>query len=84
MPILCVEVSRRDGPYDAHRLFAFHNLLRRPPIGAASERQGKKGKYLSVSFEDPSFAPGFYNLFKSGIEHGYTLTFERPRAAKKD
>ena len=34
--------------------------------------------------DDPSFAPGYYNLYKSGIEHGYTLTFERPRAAKKD
>jgi uncharacterized protein (DUF736 family) len=53
-------------------------------IGAAWERQGKKGKYLSVSFEDPSLSPGYYNLYKSGIEHGYTLTFERPRAAKKD
>ena len=53
-------------------------------IGAAWERQGEKGKYLSVSFEDPSFAPGYYNLYKSGIERGYTVTFERPRAAKKD
>lgn len=53
-------------------------------IGAAWERQGKKGKYLSVSFEDPSFSSGYYNVYKSGIEHGYTLTFERPRAAKKD
>ncbi|WP_263353315.1 DUF736 domain-containing protein [Acidicapsa acidisoli] len=53
-------------------------------IGAAWERQGKKGKYLSVSFEDPSFSSGYYNLYKSGVEHGYTLTFERPRAAKKD
>jgi uncharacterized protein (DUF736 family) len=53
-------------------------------IGAAWERQGKKGKYLSVSFEDPSFSAGYYNLYKSGVEHGYTLTFERPRAAKKD
>jgi uncharacterized protein (DUF736 family) len=53
-------------------------------IGAAWERQGRKGKYLSVDFQDPSFAPGYYNLFKSGIEHSYTLTFERPRAPKKD
>ena len=53
-------------------------------IGASWERQGKKGKYLSVSFEDPSFSPGYYNLYKSGIEHGYTLTFERPRTVKKD
>jgi len=52
-------------------------------IGAAWERQGKKDKYLSVSFEDPSFSSGYYNLYKSGVEHGYTLTFERPRATKK-
>ena len=59
----------------------FHGELR---IGAAWERQGTKGKYLSVSFEDPSFSAGYYNLYKSGAEHGYTLTFERPKAKKKD
>lgn len=53
-------------------------------IGAAWERQGQKGKYLSISLEDPSFSAGFYNLVKSGIEHGYTLYFERPRAKKDD
>jgi len=53
-------------------------------IGAAWERQGQKGKYLSASFEDPSFSSGFYNLVKSGIEHGYTLYFERPRTRKDD
>ena len=53
-------------------------------IGAAWERTGKKGRYISVSLEDPSFAPGFYNLFKTGVEHGYTLSFERPRVAKKN
>jgi uncharacterized protein (DUF736 family) len=57
----------------------FHGELR---IGAAWERQGKKGKYLSVSFEDPSFSAGYYNLYKSGAELGYTLTFERPKARK--
>jgi uncharacterized protein (DUF736 family) len=51
-------------------------------IGAAWERQGTRGKYLSVSFEDPSFSSGYYNLYKSGIENGYTLTFERPKAKK--
>ena len=51
-------------------------------IGAAWERTGKKGRYLSVSFDDPSFASGYYNLFKTGIEHGYTLTFERKKPAK--
>jgi uncharacterized protein (DUF736 family) len=51
-------------------------------IGAAWERNGKKGRYLSVSFDDPSFASGYYNLYKTGIEHGYTLTFERKKPAK--
>jgi uncharacterized protein (DUF736 family) len=51
-------------------------------IGAAWERQGQKGKYLSVSFEDPSFSAGYYNLYTSSIENGYTLTFERPKAKK--
>ena len=51
-------------------------------IGAAWERQGGKGKYLSISFEDPSFSSGYYNLYKSGVEHGYTLTFDRPRAKR--
>jgi uncharacterized protein (DUF736 family) len=52
-------------------------------IGAAWERQGTRAKYLSVSFEDPSFSPGYYNLYKSSIENGYTLTFERPKAKKE-
>jgi uncharacterized protein (DUF736 family) len=53
-------------------------------IGAAWERQGKNGKYLSVTFEDPSFSSGYYNLYKSSIENGYTLTFDRPKAKKDD
>ena len=53
-------------------------------IGAAWERLGRNGKYLSVSFEDPSFSSGYYNLYKSSIEHGYTLTFERPKAKKDE
>ena len=53
-------------------------------IGAAWERKGRKGTYLSVSLEDPSFSSGYYNLYKSGIEHGYTLVFERPRSKKDD
>lgn len=57
-------------------------LLRDLKIGAAWERTGKKGRFLSVSFDDPSFAPGYYNLYKTGIEHRYTLTFERQKPAK--
>jgi uncharacterized protein (DUF736 family) len=53
-------------------------------IGAAWERQGKSGKYLSVSFDDPSFSSGYYNLYgKRGVENGYELTFERPRSRKE-
>jgi uncharacterized protein (DUF736 family) len=54
-------------------------------IGAAWERTGKKGRYISVSFDDPGFAPGYYNLTKTGVELTYSLTFERrPRAKKAD
>jgi uncharacterized protein (DUF736 family) len=52
-------------------------------IGAAWERQGRSGKYLSVNFEDPSFSSGYYNLYpKRGMEDGFDLTFERPRSRK--
>lgn len=53
-------------------------------IGAAWERQGRNGKYLSINFEDPSFSSGYYNLYKSSIENGHTLTFERPKAKKEE
>ena len=54
-------------------------------IGAAWDRQGKSGKYLSVSLEDPSFSAGYYNLYRNtGVEDGYTLNFERPKAKKDD
>jgi uncharacterized protein (DUF736 family) len=54
-------------------------------IGAAWERKGKNGKYLSVSLEDPSFSPGYYNLYRNrGVEDGFTLVFERPRAKRED
>ena len=55
-------------------------------IGAAWERKKRTGNgtYLSISLEDPTFSSGYYSLVKSGIEHGYTLYFERPRAKKDD
>ena len=54
-------------------------------LGAAWERSGKSGKYLSVSFDDPAFSSGFYNLYKkNGVEDSYDLTFERPRAKRED
>jgi uncharacterized protein (DUF736 family) len=54
-------------------------------IGAAWERTGNSGKYLSVSLEDPSFSSGYYNLYRNrGVEDGHTLVFERPRSRKDD
>lgn len=52
-------------------------------IGAAWKREGKTGQYLSVSFEDPSFSAGYYNLYKNSADDRYTLTFERPKAKKR-
>jgi uncharacterized protein (DUF736 family) len=52
-------------------------------IGVAWEYEGKSGKYLSVSLEDPSFSSGFYNLYRNkGTQEGYTLVFERHRSKK--
>ncbi len=56
-------------------------------IGAAWDKVSKnKGtKYLFVALEDPSFASGFYGLFRnSGVEDGYTLSFERERSQRTD
>ena len=52
-------------------------------IGAAWERKGQNGTYLSVSLDDPSFSAGYYNLYaKRGMDNSYELTFERPRSKK--
>ncbi len=50
-------------------------------IGAAWRKKNDKGsQWLSLSIDDPSF-PGKLNcnLFKTGIEHGYELVWERAR-----
>ena len=39
-------------------------------IGVAWNRDDDRGHYVSVSFEEPSLAPGFYTLVKTGIENG--------------
>jgi uncharacterized protein (DUF736 family) len=51
-------------------------------IGVAWERGDDRGHYVSVSFEEPSLAPGYYNLTKTGAEKGYTLTFRKPLPPK--
>jgi uncharacterized protein (DUF736 family) len=53
-------------------------------IGVAWDRNDDRGYYVSVSFEEPSLAPGFYTLAKSGVENGYQLLYRKPMPPKKD
>jgi uncharacterized protein (DUF736 family) len=53
-------------------------------IGVAWDRSDDRGYYVSISFEEPSLAPGFYTLAKSGAERGYTLLYRKPMPPKKD
>jgi len=53
-------------------------------IGVAWERGDDRGHYVSISFEEPSFAPGYYTLSKTGVEKGHTLTYKRPVPKKDD
>ena len=53
-------------------------------IGAAWERQGQKGVPFRELREDPGFSSGYYNLYKSSIENGHVLTFERPKAKQEE
>jgi uncharacterized protein (DUF736 family) len=66
---------------DSHPDFAI--LSGGKEIGVAWERGDDRGHYISVSFEEPSLAPGYYTLTKTGAEKGYTLTYKRP-LPKKD
>lgn len=52
-------------------------------IGVAWERSDDRGHYISVSFEEPSLAPGFYTLVKSGVEKGYTMLYRKPQFKKE-
>jgi uncharacterized protein (DUF736 family) len=53
-------------------------------IGVAWERSEDRGNYISIAFEEPSLAPGFYTLVKNGAEKGYTLLYRKPMPPKKD
>lgn len=53
-------------------------------IGVAWDRNDDRGYYVSISFEEPSLAPGFYTLVKSGAEKGYQLLYRKPMPPKKD
>jgi uncharacterized protein (DUF736 family) len=52
-------------------------------IGVAWEKNDDRGYYISVSFEEPSLAPGRYTLVKSGVEKGYTMTYRKNMPPKK-
>jgi len=47
-------------------------------IGVAWDRNDDRGYYVSIAFEEPSLAPGYYTLVKSGAERGFTLLFRKP------
>jgi len=52
-------------------------------IGVAWNRNDDRGFYVSISFEEPSLAPGFYTLVKTGVEKGYELRYRKPMPPKK-
>jgi uncharacterized protein (DUF736 family) len=52
-------------------------------IGVAWERSDDRGHYISVAFEEPSLAPGFYTLVKSGVEKGHQLLYRKPQFKKE-
>jgi uncharacterized protein (DUF736 family) len=51
-------------------------------IGVAWDRNDDRGYYVSIAFEEPSLAPGFYTLVKSGAEKGYQLNYRKPMPKK--
>jgi len=61
----------------------FRLVTSRSDLGAAWERTGKSGRYLSVTFDDPSFpAPVNCRLVKTGIADRYSLIWDRQKPAK--
>jgi len=52
-------------------------------IGVAWNRSDDRGHYVSIAFEEPSLAPGFYTLSKSAAEKGYELRYRKPMPKKE-
>jgi uncharacterized protein (DUF736 family) len=52
-------------------------------IGVAWERSDDRGHYISIAFEEPSLAPGYYTLVKSGVEKGYQMLYRKPTFKKE-
>ena len=52
-------------------------------VGVAWERSDDRGHYISLSFEEPTLAPGFYTLVKSqrGMS-AYDLLYRKPMPKK--
>ena len=53
-------------------------------IGVAWDRSDDRGYYVSIAFEEPSLAPGYYTLAKSskGIS-AYDLLYRKPMPERK-
>ena len=47
-------------------------------IGVAWNRNDDRGFYVSIAFEEPSLAAGYYTLVKTGVEKGYELRYRKP------
>jgi uncharacterized protein (DUF736 family) len=54
-------------------------------IGVAWNRSDDRGYYVSIAFEEPSLAPGYYTLAKSdkGIS-AFDLLYRKPMPPKKE
>jgi len=52
-------------------------------MGVAWNRNDDRGFYVSIAFEEPTLAPGYYTLVKTGVEKGYELLYRKPMPAKK-
>ena len=51
-------------------------------IGVAWERSDDRGHYISIAFEEPSLAAGYYTLVKSGPEKNFQLLYKKPMPKK--
>ena len=52
-------------------------------IGVAWERSDDRGAYISVAFEEPSLAPGYYSLVKSQRSvSAYDMLYRKPMPKK--
>ena len=53
-------------------------------IGVAWERGDDRGQYISIAFEEPSLAPGYYTLVKSMRSvSAYDLLYRKPMPKKE-